>query len=467
MIETTTIDGKLFRTYEIIDADTFTKEPILGAHPIKDPKTGNEVIQHIPYQVYWEIIDVGKKKYWEKIKRDFENGVIGQIKVRFYHSTDHKELYSRQIAACQYLMKQRTENDFDLEDLEILPERLRFYKGIGVEGVRKAYKKYVVNGERNYWDFGYASIQIGVDLLNLYYEQLKKDYEIDYNEKLEPVVNQIEAIDFVIGAIDEKEPLKFTHKYLAYFSILLMSIKREKYMLNDKAIYLIRRLFDINHEAIQSHLEMKQYFFQNGEGVERALKYLHKDLIKIDQQFDEIKENNPIIKAAIGLNKKECSEYFKSVAYHGQEQFDSYCEAKDYFDLFYSNFLEITDADSSQKGNKTREIFPHDNLKLIFYPKAIEAFKEIEIGFLTDGWIVDKTWQKEKNMLVSLILLLQNRGYLKKINAKSDSTCRLEYRRFFENRYNVKIQEQMKPSKIKKFNLPKAFEPSFQFIKCI
>ena len=110
-------------------------------------------------------------------------------------------------------------------------------------------------------------------------------------------------------------------------------------------------------------------------------------------------------------------------------------------------------------------IFDTKALNEIFYTHAISPFIEIEKQLITDEWFNDKVWNDDKNILVSLIIILQSRGYLKPIKGKSKSNYRLTYRRFFENRYGIGLKKQMQPSQIKRFNLPKTHEPKFDFIQ--
>ncbi len=128
----------------------------------------------------------------------------------------------------------------------------------------------------------------------------------------------------------------------------------------------------------------------------------------------------------------------------------------------------ITKPIENEAQIKAKQIeYNIDNLKEIFYPKAIEIFVEIEKGFIGNGWIKNNAWVKEKNMLVSIILILENRGYFRKIRGKSKSTFMLKCRQFFESRYNINISKQMQPNQRKKNRLPESYEPSFQSISVI
>jgi hypothetical protein len=109
-------------------------------------------------------------------------------------------------------------------------------------------------------------------------------------------------------------------------------------------------------------------------------------------------------------------------------------------------------------------IFESEGLDEIFYKNAIPKFLEIERELTLNEWFTDKKWNDDKNVLVSLILILQTRGYLKNIKGKSKNANRLAFRRFFEKRYSVKINKQMQPAQIKLFGLPKVHEPKFDFI---
>jgi hypothetical protein len=108
--------------------------------------------------------------------------------------------------------------------------------------------------------------------------------------------------------------------------------------------------------------------------------------------------------------------------------------------------------------------FKIDDLNDIFYPVAIADFIEIEKRLVNDRVLKNGSWDIEKNALVSMILILKARGYLRRVAGKSDSTSRLVYRRFFEQRYNINIEKQMQPGEIARFNLPKSYEYLYLFI---
>jgi hypothetical protein len=112
----------------------------------------------------------------------------------------------------------------------------------------------------------------------------------------------------------------------------------------------------------------------------------------------------------------------------------------------------------------TDTIFETKILNEIFYHHAINPFIEIEKMLIEDEWFTDNRWNDDKNILVSLILILHNRGYLKPIKGKSKNNYRLVYRRFFENRYGIIIKKQMQPSQILRFQLPKRYETTFSYI---
>ena len=128
---------------------------------------------------------------------------------------------------------------------------------------------------------------------------------------------------------------------------------------------------------------------------------------------------------------------------------------------FYKNPLDPVKS----KPVLTESFFESEGLDEIFYTHAIPKFLEIEQELILNEWFSNNKWNDDKNILVSFILILQNRGYLKPIKGKSKNVFRLVYRRFFENRYSIDIKKQMQPAQIKLFSLPKIHEPKFDFIE--
>jgi hypothetical protein len=111
--------------------------------------------------------------------------------------------------------------------------------------------------------------------------------------------------------------------------------------------------------------------------------------------------------------------------------------------------------------------FEKDKLREIFHPKDIDAFYEMELAFITVEWLKDGKWIKDKNMLVSLILYLEVKLPFKKFGRKNRHSKLLACRRFFEERYGVKIRKQMQAKQIKMYDLPDKYTSSFERIKAM
>jgi hypothetical protein len=120
--------------------------------------------------------------------------------------------------------------------------------------------------------------------------------------------------------------------------------------------------------------------------------------------------------------------------------------------------INITHSDFSA-GYET------ESLKDIFFLKAIEKYTDIEKRLLADEFIdANCVWLRQKKELVALIHILNNRKYFRPISGKSKSNYYKYYKYFFENRYNIDISEQSKPSKFPLTNL-RHFEPIFHFVE--
>ncbi len=341
----------------------------------------------------------------------------------------------------------------------------------------------------NQFSFTYEQIELFIYILhenNFFSRFLLPDEEFYNNRMNQPIADSygkyflfydyltnklkdLQPIDFVVGEIDEKEPLKYTNRHLLNFITITSLIERDNYVLTNRTFNLINRLLELEQmaELTQGNIEMKQYFLQNGTGIERAIKYLNTEFERVDESFNRIAENNLIIKKYLSLGDKQKQVYFDSIDTPAQEQFKGFFDAQNIFLEFYTSFLTITGLNHEAQIKAKQIEYNIDNLKEIFYPKAIEIFVEIEKGFIGNGWIKNNAWVKEKNMLVSIILILENRGYFRKIRGKSKSTFMLKCRQFFESRYNINISKQMQPNQRKKNRLPESYEPSFQSISVI
>lgn len=109
--------------------------------------------------------------------------------------------------------------------------------------------------------------------------------------------------------------------------------------------------------------------------------------------------------------------------------------------------------------------FDYSGLDKYFFPDKIQAFKQIEIEMFKKDFFVNNEWGKKhpKYELAGLIHILHDKQYFKKqLQGKSVSTSLLEYRRFFEQRYNIKIAKEFQPQRIK--GKLKLAEGAFQFI---
>ena len=68
-------------------------------------------------------------------------------------------------------------------------------------------------------------------------------------------------------------------------------------------------------------------------------------------------------------------------------------------------------------------------------------------------------------MLVSFILVLENKHYFKPILRKSIKNKRIIYRIFFEKRYKINLTKQMQPKQIELNNLPDIHKHIFSFVR--
>lgn len=109
--------------------------------------------------------------------------------------------------------------------------------------------------------------------------------------------------------------------------------------------------------------------------------------------------------------------------------------------------------------------FDYTNKENYFFADKIDVFKQIEQELVLKEYIDTKgKWNKEKRHLVALIHTMYNLKYMRpKINGKSEKNTKLDYRRFFEKRYNTELSQEMKPSKFPP-NKVKDYIYEFHFI---
>lgn len=123
---------------------------------------------------------------------------------------------------------------------------------------------------------------------------------------------------------------------------------------------------------------------------------------------------------------------------------------------------------ASKNNNSTTELlnFDDSNLDHYFFKDKIEEFKKIEQNMVEHDFLDNDGWNKKKSkrFLVALIYILKKLNFLKpKLPLKTEKTSLLEYRRFFEKRYNIDISQEMQPSKSKVANL-RLYKIDYSFI---
>lgn len=114
--------------------------------------------------------------------------------------------------------------------------------------------------------------------------------------------------------------------------------------------------------------------------------------------------------------------------------------------------------------------FDNTNLNSIFNVTAISSFIEVEKYLMTNGYLdASGEWDDTIEILVSLILVLEEKGYFKKRRDKKITLQmnRAQYRKLFKDRYKVTFTNQMQPGQIKKGDLPNKYFPKFEFIQPI
>jgi len=157
-----------------------------------------------------------------------------------------------------------------------------------------------------------------------------------------------------------------------------------------------------------------------------------------------------------------------TITYHFLEQLTSFVELrKQYLITLIQKLKDIIERHKHQTQIDPIIpviIFPKDTLNEIFYPKDINRFFEMEQTFISIGWLKDGKWDKDKNMLVSLILYIEVKMLFKKFGGTKPHSNRLKYRRFFEDRYHVKVEKQMQLKQIEMYNLPSKYSRHFDAI---
>ena len=187
-----------------------------------------------------------------------------------------------------------------------------------------------------------------------------------------------------------------------------------------------------------------------------------------------------ITKDFISILKKSTEQYTnlneKTIRYDSEQEKQLPLQKK-VIPVDNANIDQYKDIHSANEENKTKtgsiesQTFLENNnqyLKEIFYPKAIDDFIKIETRLKDDRYFDENwKWKKNKIELVSFILFLQIKKYLRPIVGKNIRTHNNYYRRIFEKRYNVDIKKQMQPKQIEKYNLPKKHKALFFFIEII
>lgn len=115
----------------------------------------------------------------------------------------------------------------------------------------------------------------------------------------------------------------------------------------------------------------------------------------------------------------------------------------------------------NQQSKTETNIVPFDydttEIKEIFPTDYITAFKEIETRLISENYFnTEGKWIKKKNpLLIAFIKILNEYQYFKiKIKGcKNDKQRMIKFRKFFENRYKVKISHEFQPQNRDKINI--------------
>lgn len=112
--------------------------------------------------------------------------------------------------------------------------------------------------------------------------------------------------------------------------------------------------------------------------------------------------------------------------------------------------------------------FDYTNADKYLFGDKVAAFQQIENDLCLIGYINNTgTWQRGKKDLVAFIHILYILKYLRQqFHGKSIRTTLLEHRRFFERRYHISIEQEMKPSKFPPEKL-REYKYTFHFINGI
>jgi hypothetical protein len=142
---------------------------------------------------------------------------------------------------------------------------------------------------------------------------------------------------------------------------------------------------------------------------------------------------------------------------------------KNLIDSFFSTASLIINIDDSELStlsiaSKRPILFNNDSLKDIFDSRAINFFIDIEEKLMSDGFFDEESkWQRDIIMLVSFILVLEDRKYFKP-SRKDVKIRRISYRIFFEKRYRIILKKQMQQKQIELYDLPEKHKYIFDFI---